>query len=151
MADGLNRCEFIGNLGSDPELRVTPGGQAVLKLRMACTESYKDNQSNERKERTEWVRCTIFGKRGEALSKILHKGDRVFVEGRLQTSSYEKNNEKRYSTEIVVTNVILCGGGKSHGASSSSGGPRFDEPEGAGTGSDDFPFGANAPPEPPFG
>jgi len=81
-----------------------------LKLRMATTESYVDN-SNARKERTEWHRVTIWGKRGEGLAKILHKGDRLFVEGRIQTSSYDKDGEKRYSTEVVATNVLLCGGG----------------------------------------
>lgn len=109
MAEGLNRCMLLGNLGADPELRATPGGQSVLKLRLATTESYLD-KSNTRQERTEWHRITIWGKRGEALAKILGKGDRIFVEGRIQTSTYEKDGEKRYSTEIVATNVILSGG-----------------------------------------
>jgi single-strand DNA-binding protein len=111
MADGLNKVMLFGNLGADPELRVTPSGQAILKLRLATTESYLD-KSNTRQERTEWHRITIWGKRGEALGKILTKGDKIFVEGRLQTSSYEKNGEKRYSTEIVANNVILGGGGR---------------------------------------
>jgi single-strand DNA-binding protein len=109
MAEGLNKVLLLGNLGADPELRVTPGGQAVLKLRLATTESYLD-RSNTRQERTEWHRITIWGKRGEALAKILTKGDRIFIEGRIQTSSYEKNGEKRYSTDIVANNVILAGG-----------------------------------------
>ena len=108
MSEGLNRVLLLGNLGADGELRVTPGGQAVLKLRLACTESYKDNRG-ERKDRTEWCRVTVWGKRGEALAKILHKGDRIFVEGRLQTSKYEKNGATQYSTEIVANNVILNG------------------------------------------
>ena len=111
MAEGLNRVLLLGNLGADPELRVTPGGQAVLKLRLATTESYLD-RSNTRQERTEWHRITIWGKRGEALAKILTKGDRLFIEGRIQTSSYEKNGEKRYSTDIIANNVILAGGGR---------------------------------------
>ena len=108
MSEGLNKVLLLGNLGADPELRVTPGGQAVLKLRLACSESFKDNRG-ERKERTEWCRVTVWGKRGEALAKILHKGDRIFVEGRLQTSKYEKNGATAYSTEIVANNVILNG------------------------------------------
>ena len=118
MAEGLNKVLLLGNLGADPELRVTPGGQAVLKLRLATTESYLD-RNNTRQERTEWHRITIWGKRGEALAKFLTKGDRLFVEGRIQTSSYEKNGEKRYSTDIIANNVILAGGGR-----------RGDRPEG---------------------
>ena len=109
MSEGLNKVMLFGNLGADPELRVTPGGQAVLKLRLACTESYLD-RNNTRQERTEWVSVTVWGKRGEGLAKILHKGDRIFVEGRLQTSSYEKDGEKRYRTEVVASNVLLGGG-----------------------------------------
>ena len=112
MADGLNRVMLLGNLGADPELRSTGQGTAVLNLRIATTESYLD-KNNARQEHTEWHRVTIWGKRGEALAKFLKKGDRIFVEGGLRTTSYEKNGEKRYSTEINATNVILAGGGKS--------------------------------------
>ena len=110
MGQGINKCTFLGNLGADPELRMTGTGQAILKLRLACTESYMDKQSNERKERTEWVSCTLWGKRGEALAKFLKKGSQVYVEGSLRTTSYEKNGEKRYSTDINVTEIIVCGG-----------------------------------------
>jgi single-strand DNA-binding protein len=111
MAEGLNRVMLLGNLGADPELRVTPGGQAVLKLRLATNESYVD-RNNVRQERTEWHRVTVWGRRAEALGKILTKGDSLFIEGRLQTSSYEKNGEKRYSTEVVANNIILSGRGR---------------------------------------
>lgn len=111
MAEGLNRVMLLGNLGADPELRVTPGGQAVLKLRLATNETYMD-RNNVRQERTEWHRVTIWGRRAEALGKILQKGDLLFIEGRLQTSSYEKNGEKRYSTEVVANNVVLPGAGR---------------------------------------
>jgi len=121
MAEGLNRVMLLGNLGADPDLRVTPGGQAVLKLRLATNETYLD-RNNVRQERTEWHRVTVWGRRAEALGKILQKGDSLFVEGRLQTSSYEKNGEKRYSTEVVATNIVLSGRGRGEGAS--SGGPR---------------------------
>jgi len=137
MAEGLNRVMLLGNLGADPELRTTPGGQAILKLRLATTETYLDRQ-NVRQERTEWHRVTVWGKRGEALGKFLTKGDRIFVEGRIQTSSYEKNGEKRYSTDIIANNIILSGGGRGRGegASRGEGGgggkPASREPEGGG-------------------
>lgn len=114
MKEGLNRWTGIGNLGADPELRMTAGGQAILKLRVACSESFLD-KNNERKERTEWVSVSVWGKRAEGLSKFLHKGHTVFVEGRLQTSSYEKDGVKRYSTEIVATDVKVFGGGGGEG------------------------------------
>ena len=114
MAEGLNRVLLLGNLGADPELRVTQGGQAILKLRLATTESYLD-RNNTRQERTEWHSVTLWGKRGEALSKFLSKGERIFVEGSLRTSSYEKDGEKRYRTEVVASNIILAGRGKGEG------------------------------------
>jgi single-strand DNA-binding protein len=111
MAEGLNKVLLLGNLGADPELRVTPGGQAVLKLRLATTESYLD-KSNTRQERTEWHSVTVWGKRGEALAKILAKGSSIFVEGSIRTSSYEKDGDKRYRTEIIANNIILSGRGR---------------------------------------
>ena len=121
MAEGLNKVMLLGNLGADPELKVTAGGQAVLKLRLATTESYLD-RNKTRQERTEWHQVTLWGPRGEALAKFLTKGERIFVEGRIQTSSYEKDGEKRYRTEIVATNIILSGGGKRGGADYAEGG-----------------------------
>ena len=108
MADGLNRVTILGNLGADPELKMTQGGQAVLRLRVATTTSYLD-RNNQRQERTEWHSVSVWGKRGEALSKILGKGERIYVEGEIRTSTYEKDGEKRYRTEINASNVILCG------------------------------------------
>lgn len=121
MAEGLNRVMLLGNLGADPELKVTQGGQAVLKLRLATTENYLD-RNNTRQERTEWHSVTVWGKRGEALAKFLTKGERVFVEGSLRTSSYEKDGEKRYRTEIVANNIILGGRGRGGGADAGEGG-----------------------------
>lgn len=114
MAEGLNRVMLLGNLGADPELRVTPGGQSLLKLRLATTERYLDKNQTWQ-ERTDWHSITVWGKRGEALSKILQKGSSIFVEGRLQTSSYEKNGEKRYRTDVIANNIILAGRGRGGG------------------------------------
>lgn len=121
MAEGLNRVMLLGNLGADPELKVTQGGQAVLKLRLATTETYLD-KSNTRQERTEWHSITMWGKRAEALSRLLAKGERIFVEGSLRTSSYEKDGEKRYRTEINATNIILMGGRRGEAGSFDEGG-----------------------------
>jgi single-strand DNA-binding protein len=124
MAEGLNRVILIGNLGQDPELRYTQSNQGVLSLRIATTESYFDNNTKERKERTEWHSIVIWGKRGEALSKILNKGSRICIEGRLQTRTWEdKQGAKRYTTEVVANNVILLGGrGEGGGAGGGAGG-----------------------------
>lgn len=124
MADGLNRVILIGNLGQDPELRYTQSNQGVLSLRMATTESYFDNTTKERKERTEWHTVVVWGKRGEALNKILSKGSRIAIEGRLQTRSWEdKTGSKRYSTEVNAQNVILLGGrGEGRGEAGGGGG-----------------------------
>jgi len=107
--DGLNKVMLLGTLGADPELK---GGDetAVLKLRLAIKESYFDKRANERKEKTDWHNVVIFGKRAEALAKILAKGTTLFVEGRLQTSSYEKDGQKVWKTDVVANNVILAGG-----------------------------------------
>ncbi len=109
MAEGVNKVILLGNLGADPELRSTQGGQSVLRLRLATTERYMD-QNKEWKERTEWHSVTVWGKRGEALSRILTKGSTIYVEGGLRTSSYEKDGNKVYKTEIVAQNIILTGG-----------------------------------------
>ena len=144
MAEGLNRVMLLGNLGADPELRVTPGGQAVLKLRLATNETYLD-KNNVRQERTEWHRVTVWGRRAEALGKILTKGDLLFVEGRLQTSSYEKNGEKRYSTEVVANNIVLPGSGRGargEGAPAREGGRGRDASREHAAPADDFDAGS---------
>jgi single-strand DNA-binding protein len=148
---------LLGNLGADPELRTTSGGQSVLKLRLATSETYLD-RNRQRQEKTEWHSVVIWGKRAEALSKILSKGSRLFVEGGLRTSSYEdREGVKRYKTEIVANNVLLQGGrggggGRSEGASEGGNynndpgpGPEdaggYDDGGGSGSGGDDdIPF-----------
>ncbi len=109
MSEGLNRVMLLGNIG-DLELRFTSSGQAVLNLRLATTESYLD-KDKVRQERTDWHSVTVWGKRGEALAKILAKGSSLFVEGSLRTSSYEdREGVKKYKTEIVASNIVLTGG-----------------------------------------
>lgn len=115
MAQGYNRVHLLGNLGADPELRYTQGGQAVLHARLATTESYLD-KDKVRRERTDWHNVVVWGKRGEALAKILAKGSSIFVEGSLRTSSYDdREGQKRYKTEVIANNVILAGSGRGRG------------------------------------
>lgn len=107
---GLNRVMVLGNVCAEPELRMTSGGTAVLKLRVAASERYKD-RNEQWQERTEFVSCVLFGKRAESLSRILAKGSQVYVEGSLRTTRYDdREGNKRYKTEVAVSNVILCGG-----------------------------------------
>ena len=127
MAEGMNRTILIGNLGADPELRYTKNQRPVLHMRRATTESYL-NRENQREQRTEWHKVIVWGKRGEALNKILGKGDRIGVEGRIQTRSWEANDgSKRYFTEIVADNVLLLGG---RGAGVAQSNDATDAPEG---------------------
>jgi single-strand DNA-binding protein len=130
MAEGLNRVMLLGNLGADPELRMTQGGQAVLKIRLATSETYVD-KNRQRQERTEWHSVVIWGKRAEALAKILTKGSRIFVEGGLRTSTYDdRDGNKRYRTEIVASNILLQGGaGGGRGGGGGGGGYRDASPE----------------------
>ncbi|AUX48362.1 single-stranded DNA-binding protein [Sorangium cellulosum] len=141
MAEGLNRVMLLGNLGADPELRFTQGGQAVLNLRLATTESYLD-RDKVRKERTDWHNVVIWGKRAEALGKILSKGSSIFVEGSLRTSSYDdRDGNKRYKTEVIANNVLLTGGGRGRGGGVADDAAGF----GAGYGGEGAGFGGDAP------
>jgi single-strand DNA-binding protein len=108
MSDGMNKVILLGNLGADPELRYTNGGVPVLHFRLATTETWVD-KNNETHERTDWHTVVLFGKRGEGLAKHLFKGSNVLVEGGLRTSSYEKEGQKRYKTEVHARDVFFTG------------------------------------------
>ncbi len=111
MTEGLNKCMIIGFLGADPEIRYTQQNQAVCKFRVATTESYQ-NRAGERQERTEWHQVVVWGKQAEIAQKYLAKGRQVYVEGRLQTRSWEdRDGKKRWSTEIVANRFLFLGGG----------------------------------------
>jgi single-strand DNA-binding protein len=144
VADGLNKVMLLGNLGADPELRVTQSGQSVLKLRLATSASYLD-KNRDRQERVEWHSVTVWGKRAEALAKFLSKGSRLFVEGELRTSSYDAadGGGKRYRTEVNALNIILAGGGQRRGGGSSrdDANERYEAPQGDDERfEDDIPF-----------
>ena len=105
----LNHCTFIGNLGRDPELRYTPSGQAVANFSIACNESWKDKETGEKQERTEWIRLQAWGRLAEIAGEYLKKGAQVYVAGRMQTRKYEKDGEEKYITEVVMTELKMLG------------------------------------------
>lgn len=102
MARGVNKVILIGNVGGDPETRYMPNGNAVTNLTLATTDSWKDKQTGQLQERTEWHRVVLFGKVAEIAAEYLKKGSQCYIEGRLQTREWEKDGVKRYTTEIVV-------------------------------------------------
>ena len=110
MSEGINQVMLMGNLGADPELKHTSAGP-VLKFSLATTRYWFDKNTNTKKDETVWHRVTIWGRRGEALQKMLSKGSKVFVMGRIHNSSYEKDGQKHYSTEIVCDDLRFAGGG----------------------------------------
>jgi single-strand DNA-binding protein len=111
MAGGVNKVIIIGNLGANPELKYLPSGQAVCEMRLATSETFNDKQG-QRQERTEWHRVVCWGKTAENAAKYLEKGRQVYVEGRLQTRSWDdKEGNKRYTTEVVAQQVVFLGGG----------------------------------------
>jgi len=128
MAGGVNKVILVGNLGADPDMRYTPSGQGVCELRVATSESWND-KNGQRQERTEWHRIVVWGKRAEVCSKYLSKGRQVYVEGRIQTRSYDdKDGNKRYITEIIAADVQFLGGGGREGAGAARSGGREDGP-----------------------
>src|SRR3954462_1375629 len=124
MAGGGKKTVLIGNLGADPEVRFTPGGQAVANFRIATSESWND-KSGQKQERTEWHRIVVWGKLGELCGEYLAKGRQCFVEGRLQTREWtDKENKKNFTREVVATNVVFLGGRDGAGAGAGKGGGR---------------------------
>jgi len=103
----LNKCMIIGNLGRDPEMRYTPSGQAVTQFTVAVNRNYKDAQG-ERQEETEWFRVVSWGSQAEFAAEYLRKGNKVYIEGRLQTRQWEgQDGQKRYTTEVIASTMLL--------------------------------------------
>ena len=160
MARGVNKVILIGHLGADPETRAMPSGSSVANLRIATTESWRDKQSGEQQERTEWHRVALFGRLAEIASEYLKKGSQVYIEGSLRTRKWQdKQGNERYSTEIVGNEMQMLGGRGGGGAGASGGGagaggtsrepmPDYAGPSGGGAGGggekedfdDDIPF-----------
>ncbi len=143
---GVNKVILIGNLGRDPELRYTQGGQAVANFSLATTESYNDRSSNERVEKTEWHRIVAWGKTGELCAQYLAKGRTVYIEGRLQTRDWEdKEGNKRSTTEIVANTVQFLGGPRSEGGGGAGGGAGGGSGQSGGGGESGSPSGSGDP------
>ena len=125
----VNKWIGIGNLGCDPESRYTASGEAICNFSIACTETWKDKQTGERKEMTEWVRISAFGKLAEICSQYLKKGSQVYVEGSLRTRKWtDKDGQERYTTEIRCDDMKMLGSRQGMGAPAGGGGGGYDEP-----------------------
>lgn len=123
MARGVNKVILIGNLGKDPETRYMPSGSAVTNLTLATSESWKDKQTGENQERTEWHKVAMFGKLAEIAAEYLRKGSQVYIEGKLRTRKWQdKEGKDRWTTEIVADEMNMLGG-KGGGASAGAGAP----------------------------
>lgn len=121
MSRSLNKVILIGNVGSDPEIRATASGARVAKFSLATNRKYQD-RGGQQQEKTEWHRLTLFGKLVDIVEQWVKKGDRLYVEGRLEYSQSEKDGQTRYWTDIIVQEMIMLGSGGGAG----SGGGSFD-------------------------
>ncbi len=150
MARGINKVILVGNLGKDPEVRYMPNGNAVANITLATSESWKDKQTGETQEKTEWHRVVLFRRLGEIAGEYLKKGSQVYIEGKLQTRKWQDNaGNDRYTTEIVANEMQMLG---SRGAGGSAGFSSSDAPatqtpaaapavaEAGGEFDDDIPF-----------
>ncbi len=111
MARGINKVIIVGNLGQDPETRYMPSGSAVTNFTVATNESWKDKQTGEQKDRTEWHRVAMFGRLAEVAAEYLRKGSQVYIEGKLRTRKWQDRDGKdRYTTEIIADEMQMLGG-----------------------------------------
>ncbi|MDZ7770303.1 MAG: single-stranded DNA-binding protein [Woeseiaceae bacterium] len=146
MARGINKVIVVGNLGQDPETRYMPSGAAVTNMTVATNEMWKDKQTGEQKERTEWHRIAMFGKLAEIAAEYLRKGSQVYIEGKLRTRKWQdKQGNDRYTTEIIADEMQMLGGRGGGGAPASqdtgSSGPAPGPSDDGGSGfDDDIPF-----------
>lgn len=127
MARGVNKVILIGNLGRDPEIRYTPAGAAVANITLATSESWKDKQTGENVERTEWHRIVFYQRLAEIVGEYLRKGSKIFIEGRLQTRKWQDktSGQDRYTTEIIADNMQML---DSKGTYSAAEAPAYEKP-----------------------
>ncbi len=109
MGRSVNKVTLIGTLGRDPEVRFLPNGNAVANMTLATDESYNDKATGQKVEQTEWHRIVVYGKLAEICQRYLQKGSKIYVEGKLKTREWEKDGVKRYTTEIVMSDMTMCG------------------------------------------
>ena len=147
---GVNKVILVGNLGANPEMRFTQGGQAVANLRIATTERWTD-KNGQKQEATEWHRVVVWGKQAEIMGQYLTKGRQVYIEGKIRTRQWQdQQGQKRYSTEVVAQNIQMLG--SRDGASGAGGGAPRDEMASATIPPDDTPndFGGGPDDDIPF-
>jgi single-strand DNA-binding protein len=142
MARGINKVIIVGNLGGDPETRYMPSGSAVTNLTVATNESWKDKQTGEQKDRTEWHKVAMFNRLAEVAAEYLRKGSQVYIEGKLRTRKWQdKNGQDRWTTEIIADEMQMLGGrggsggGSAPMSSDKDSGPPSEPPQ---SGPDDF-------------
>ena len=133
---GINKVILVGNLGNDPEVRYTPSGTAVANVSVATGESWKDKNTGERQERTEWHRVVFFSRLAEIVEQYLKKGSKVYVEGRLQTRSWEQEGVKRYTTEIIANDMQMLDSRGDGGGGGGGGSFEQRQPQSSGAGGD---------------
>jgi single-strand DNA-binding protein len=163
MARGINKVIIVGNVGGDPETRYMPSGSAVTNLTVATNESWKDKQTGEQKERTEWHRVAMFNRLAEIAAEYLRKGSQVYIEGKLRTRKWQdKGGQDRYTTEIIADEMQMLGGRGGSGGGGNFGGGSQDGGQGGGQsggqgggqsggqggGQSGGQGGGNAPPQP---
>ena len=146
MARGINKVILVGNLGADPETRYMPSGSAVTNLSVATSESWKDKQTGEQNERTEWHKVVMFDRLAEIAAEYLRKGSQVYIEGKLQTRKWQdRDGNDRWTTEIRANEMQMLGGrGGAGGGSSFGGGQQGGGQQGGGQKGG----GSSAPPQP---
>ncbi len=147
---GINKVILVGNVGQDPETRYMPNGGAVTNLSLATSETWKDKNSGEQQERTEWHRIVFYQRLAEIVAEYVKKGSKLYVEGRLQTRSWEQDGVKRYATEIIANEMQMLDG-RSGGEGGGGGSYQSSQPQQRSSGGGNSGGGAqrNQQPAPP--
>jgi len=149
MARGINKVIIVGNLGQDPETRYMPSGAAVTNFTVATNESWKDKQTGEQKDRTEWHRVAMFNRLAEIAAEYLRKGSQVYIEGKLRTRKWQgQDGNDRYTTEIIADEMQMLGGRGGGGGGNFGGGQGGGGQGGGGQGGGGQGGGGSAPPQP---